>query len=66
MTQRSTQDVLDGIATLGSDIHARASSLAVTIAASDKDHEDKAECKGDLWDAFDRRVNQCTHPMEIN
>ncbi len=66
MQQRSTQDVLDGIATQGCDSHARAKRLAVTRAVSDKDREDKAECKGDRWCAFDQRANQCTHPMEIN
>ncbi len=66
MPQRSTQDVIDGIATQGCDSHARANSLAVAIAVSDKDHDDKAEYKGDRCCAFDRRANQRTKPMEIH
>ncbi len=66
MTTGNTQAVLGRIATQGSDSHARASSLAATRVVSGKDREDKAECKGDRWCAFDQRANQCTHPMEIN
>jgi len=66
MTPGNTQAVLGEIATPGCDSHARASSLAVTRAVSDKDHEDKANKKGDRWCAFDRRINQCTNLMEIN
>ncbi len=66
MTPGNTQAVLGENATFGCDSHARASSLAATTAVSDKHHDDKAECQGDRCCAFDRRVNQCTHPMEIN
>ncbi len=70
MTPGNTQAVQGKIATFGSDSHARASSLAATRAVSDKNQEDKAkyqgEYKGDRCCAFDRRVNQCTRPVEIH
>ena len=66
MSPGNTQAVLGGIANLNSDSHARANRLAATIAVSDKNHEDKAEKKGDRWCAFDRRVQECTHTMEVH
>lgn len=66
MTPGNTQAVLGENTTFSCDRHARASSLAATRAVSDKDLEDKAEYQGDRCCAFDRRVNPCTHPMEIH